>query len=716
MIAKIIFPIKPHREFDYLLPKGIQFSRGDIIVAPLRGRTEVGVIIDIKTKTNISNDKIKRIYGKIWDDVRIPLSVVNLCIDSSKYFLYSAGQFLSIAFPVKTLGGKKKFVIIKDEGLEYLKNQIPFSNTLFAQSILVRMFGKKKIEEWYKNKWIDIKEMKLPIPSFNWEKQKEGEIRSLPILKPNKPFISANIKQSFILTEEQDIAYKRVKDSVDKNIYDTFLLYGVTGSGKTELYLRWTEYVLSKGKNALILVPEIILAEQIVKSFESYFSDSVALIHSRLTDKERFDMYREIAEGKRKVIIGVRSAIFAPIENLGIIIIDEEHSENYIQKDMSPRYNAINIANMRAKKEKCIIVRGSATPSAESFYAVDKGTMKLLELKERIGKSGHPRFVIVRPYKNINDEILDAIKERIEKKEQTILLYNRRGYARVNKCDNCGYVQECKNCSLPLVYHKTDNKVKCHYCNYTIALEEKCPICGQKMQIYGTGTQKIEETVKERIPYAKIARLDIDTTRNRKETLSILQDFKEGKIDILIGTQIVTKGFDIENVTLVGIINSDILLLLPDFRSEEHFIQMLYQTAGRSGRGGKKGEVIIESSNGDYIEKILRGYKYHEHIKKILNNRHKWEYPPYIYMHKVSWSFADKNQIYNLEKKIDPYIKILEKEADVQILGPVPDFIEKIGGFYKIQLIVKGKKIQNTIKVIKFIIDKFGGYPYIDAL
>ena len=402
------------------------------------------------------------------------------------------------------------------------------------------------------------------------------------------------------LTNEQ----QKVVDSVELKENNTYLLYGVTGSGKTEVYMSLIDKVLCLGKTAIMLVPEISLTPQIVDRFVTRFKENIAILHSGLSDGERYDEYRKIKEKKVNIVVGARSAIFAPLENLGIIIIDEEHTSTYKQ-DNHPRYNAIDVALLRGKYHKCPILLGSATPSLESFARAGNGIYKLLTLTNRIGNSKLPKVNIVdmtyevKKGNFILSKILkDKINEKLEKKEQIILLLNRRGYASIITCRDCGNVFKCPNCDISLTYHKTSNTFRCHYCNYTKKNNNKCDKCGSSnISDYGIGTEKLEEELHKIYPNSRIVRMDVDTTKRKGSHEEIINSFGRHDYDILLGTQMIAKGLDFPLVTLVGVINADASLNIPDFRSSERTFQLLNQVAGRAGRSNLPGEVIIQTYN-----------------------------------------------------------------------------------------------------------------------
>ena len=491
---------------------------------------------------------------------------------------------------------------------------------------------------------------------------------------------------------------QEVVDSVNLDKYKTYLLYGVTGSGKTEVYMELIDKVIKKGKAAIMLVPEISLTPQIVDRFVTRFGSEVAILHSGLSDYEKYDEYRKILTGKVKIVVGARSAIFAPLNNLGIIVMDEEHTATYKQ-DNNPRYHARDVAIIRGEYNNIPIILGSATPSLESFARANKGVYELLTLTKRAGNGRLPNVYIV-DMKNevkkgnfILSKILsDKIKEKIDKNEQVILLLNRRGYSSMLTCRDCGNVIKCPNCDITLTYHKSSNTNRCHYCNYSIKNVSKCPICGSdNMKDYGLGTEKLEEEL-NKIFHARVVRMDMDTTSRKGMHEKIIEDFGNHKYDILLGTQMIAKGLDFPLVTLVGVINADSSLNIPDFRSAENTFQLLSQVSGRAGRSDLSGEVIIQSYNPEHYS--IMDAKEHNYLKfynEEMNIRKVLSYPPYYYITLVNISSRDYELGFKEANKIGEYLrKYLDK--DTKVLGPSMANIFKVNNIYHYQCIIKYKK------------------------
>ena len=509
------------------------------------------------------------------------------------------------------------------------------------------------------------------------------------------------------LTREQMDIVDKVSSSFGKS--DTYLLYGVTGSGKTEVYMNIIENAIKDGKEAIMLVPEISLTPQIVGKFISRFGNVISVLHSRLSDAERYDEYRKITNCESKIVIGTRSAIFVPFKNIGVIIIDEEHTSSYKQEN-HPRYNAKDIAMWRSNYHKCPVVMGSATPSLEAFARAGNKVYKLLTLTNRVGTRNLPKVDIIDMKEEVkkNNFILssilkDKIREKLNKKEQIILLLNRRGYSSMISCKECGHVEKCPKCDITYTYHKTSNNLKCHYCSSSIPLGNKCSICGSaSVKDYGLGTEKLEEEL-HKLFDARIVRMDVDTTSKKGEHQKIIDDFGNYKYDILIGTQMIAKGLDFPLVTLVGVVNADTTLTSPDFRASENTFQLLSQVSGRAGRGETSGEVIIQTYNPEHYSIVLsKSHNYIEFYKEEMKMRKLLRYSPYYFMTLVSISTRDYELGFKEANKIGNYLRN-NLSTETIVLGPTMASVFKINNVYHYQIIIKYRKDNKLIDTLKFI-------------
>lgn len=508
------------------------------------------------------------------------------------------------------------------------------------------------------------------------------------------------------LTEEQEHAYKRVEEAINNERYERFLLYGVTGSGKTEVYLQLIERVLEIGKNAIVLVPEISLTPQMLDRFISRFGkEEIAILHSKLSIGERHDEWERIREKKARIVIGARSAIFAPIENIGIIIIDEEHDSSY-KSETNPRYNAKEIAKVLAKENKAPLVLGSATPDMTTFYNATNedefGNTKvqLLTLTKRANQSSLSKVEIIDLKQELANgnrsmlsmELYNCIEENLKQKRQTILFLNRRGYSTFIMCRNCGYTVKCPHCNISMTYHSYERKLKCHYCGYEENIVTICPEChSDKIRYFGTGTQKLEQEIHKQFPEASTIRMDIDTVTKKNSHEVILNKFRNENIDILIGTQMVVKGHHFPNVTLVGVIAADSSLNIDDYRANERTFQILTQVAGRAGRENLPGKVIIQTYNPDNFSIICaQKQNYNLFYETEIALRKQLKYPPFCDIILIGLNSYQEAEIKKVSSKIYQYLEQRLNKEKFKVLKPMPCPIDKIQNRYRWRIIIKG--------------------------
>ncbi len=512
------------------------------------------------------------------------------------------------------------------------------------------------------------------------------------------------------LNAEQKAAVETISQSIRKNEYRTYLLHGITGSGKTQVYIESIKEILEAGKTAIVLVPEISLTPQAVERFKSYFGDRVAVLHSRMSMGERFDSWRRLHSGDFKIVIGARSAIFAPLENLGLIVVDEEHENTYKQNDSVPKYHARDAAVIRASLNGAVVILGSATPSLESYYNAKTAKYHLLELTKRIREVPLPEVEVVdmriekeRHTENwqpiLSKPLRDRIRTALRHRQQIILFQNRRGYSSFIECCDCGYVAECPNCSITLTYHRYQDKLRCHYCGYAQPTYLACPKCkSEHILNYGVGTQQVEEQLKSTFGDAVVARMDLDTTTAKGAHGNILEKFKHNETQILLGTQMVTKGLDFENVTVVGVISADTSLLLPDFRASERTFQLLTQVAGRAGRKDKLGQVIIQTLHPD--RSAIAYAQKHDYIafyKEEIEYRRELMYPPFGRLVLIQLKSGDEKKVVDQSCH---FCDILRREVvqgnwnknSIEILGPAAAPILKIRNLYRWHILLKVSK------------------------
>ncbi|MDD6419098.1 MAG: primosomal protein N' [Clostridium sp.] len=535
-----------------------------------------------------------------------------------------------------------------------------------------------------------------------------------------KKVLAKELRESYRL-EHNDISEEKNKltplqEKVTKEIIDSidtvYLLHGVTGSGKTEVYMTLIEEGIKRGKQSIVLVPEISLTPQTLARFEKRFGKRVAVFHSALSEGEKYDEYRRVARGEVNVIVGTRSAIFAPLKDISYIIMDEEHSDSYKQEN-SPRYDTKMVALERCRYHKAKLILGSATPTLESYARALKGVYHLVNLKERVGGRNLPKVEFVDMNKAIATakghfslELIKRIEETLRRGEQVILLLNRRGYSSVLSCKNCGYVMKCPNCDISLTYHKTNNMLRCHYCGYATNYPKVCPECKEEaLRDLGVGTEKIEEEVKSLFGNSKVLRMDVDTTSKKNAHQKIIESFAKGEASILIGTQMVAKGLDFPNVTLVGVLNTDTSLMIPDFRSSETTFDLLSQVAGRSGRA-KEGLVVFQTYNKDhYAISCASKHDYLTFYKEEMAIRKMMKYPPYYYLVLVKISGKDENSCLKEAVRCE---KVLKKYLDKTILlGPTKAMIFKKMNIYTYQIILKYQYQDNLYEILDKLLNYY---------
>jgi len=549
--------------------------------------------------------------------------------------------------------------------------------------------------------------------------EKKGLIEFAMIEKIRESDWSLDLPEtkSIILNEGQKTILEKIKPALAKSVFSSFLIHGITGSGKTQVYIEAIREVLKYGKQALILVPEISLTPQITSRFKANFQEKVGCFHSRLSVGERFDTWRRIKNGELSIVVGARSAVFSPFQNLGLIVVDEEHDSSYKQDDPAPRYNARDVAVMRAKLNDATVILGSATPSLESNFNAQKGKYNLCQLTERVENQKLPSVKIVdltqeRKKGNRNSlalSLASLLKDRMGNGGQALLFLNRRGFSSFIKCQDCGHIEKCPRCDITLTYHRTDFSLRCHYCSYQKKAPQLCPHCQGFRFIYkGIGTQKIEEELKRDFPTALMERMDLDTTLKKGAHRRILSDFGKKKFNILLGTQMITKGLDFPDVTLVGVISADMSLDFPDFRSKERTFQLLSQVAGRAGRGKKEGEVIIQTYYPEeWVIRLAASHDYESFYRKELEQRRELGYPPFN--HLILMVFAGKSLKEVIARANDFSSRLVrlvksEKQKDVKILGPALAPLSKIRNQHRWQLLIKTKSTARVSSLIRKIL------------
>lgn len=693
MIVQVLVELSSRsidKTFDYLVPSFLEekIKVGIRVLVPFGAQKLEGFVLSIKEEDEdtYDHDKLKEILEVIDEEVVLNEELLSLGKEISNTTLSTLISSYQVMLPVALKAKKGSHISKKMESFVSLSS-MELEGLHFNDS-------QKKIIDIVKKEGRVLKSnLNLVSPSS----VKTLLNRGILVLEKEESYRlnqSFELKEKYPLTEVQ----KSVVESIllKKNMNQTFLLHGVTGSGKTEIYMELIEHMLQEGKSSIVLVPEISLTEQIVSRFKSRFGADIAILHSRLSDGEKYDEWRKISRHEVRIVIGARSAIFAPLENLGMIIIDEEHTSSYKQES-TPKYSAIDVARWRSEYHSCPLVLGSATPTLESYARAKKGVYQLLEMKERINKRPLPKVEIVDLNreqvggKHFSNSLLGEIRLCLERKEQIILLLNRRGYASFVSCKNCGHVEKCPNCDITLTYHKSSGMLRCHYCGYATKLSSICPECGEEaMNRLGIGTEKIEEELNYYFTDARILRMDLDTTSRKGSHEKMITAFKNHEYDILLGTQMIAKGLDFEEVTLVGVINADTSLNLPDFRSSELTFQLLSQVAGRSGRGKKEGKVLIQTYNKDhYAIQFAKSHDYQSFYNKEMAIRHELGYPPYYYLTSIKVLSSDYELASNESMKVGDYLKKNLNHSIV--LGPSVASVFRVNNIYRFQLIIKYK-------------------------
>lgn len=690
------------RVFDYSVPDCFldKIKLGIRVKVPF-GKMELeGFVVEVKDSSDI---EVKDILDVIDDEAILNSELLELGKKMQEDTLSTLISCYQIMLP-KALKAKNGQVINKKFDTYYYLNKdiVCYGKLSASQEKIINLCMEKEFV--LRKELVDIS-----LSSLNTLIKKNILLEKK--LEHYRLSYNEKIEPKKELTNDQ----RRVVDEVLANTgYFPYLLFGVTGSGKTEVYMELIEDALNKGKTSIVLVPEISLTPQMVLRFQKRFGDNIAAIHSALSDGEKYDEWRRIVKGEAKIVIGARSAIFAPLNNIGMIIIDEEHSDSYKQDDSNPRYNAKDIALLRGKYHNCPVIMGSATPSLEVFARAKKGVFKLLELPNRINGKSLPHINIVDMNEMISKTkghfspvLLEAISARLLKNEQIILLLNRRGYSSFVTCKNCGYTFKCPNCDITLTYHKSSRTLRCHYCGYGTKVYDTCPECHEKsINDLGVGTEKVEEELNKLFPESRILRMDFDTTSRKGMHEKMIKAFKNHEYDILLGTQIVSKGLDFDNVTLVGVINADTSLNIPDFRSSETTFSLLAQVAGRAGRSDKEGEVIIQTFNPEhYAIQYTKKHDYLGFYNREMSIRRELKYPPYYYICYVKTSGKDNKYIYEESLKITKLFH--NKLISMIILGPSPCTIFKLNNIYRYGIILKYKKDEDLREVLNKVIEHY---------
>ena len=721
MIAEVIINSNVSnldRTFDYNIPFEMEdkVTIGSRVLVKLGNikKLEEAFVVNIKETSEFRVRSIDKIEEKDFIDS----AKIEMAKWMARRYFCKLSDCIKLMLPPGT-GSKDISKRVKEKTLKFVK-------TLLDKDTLETMIENKEIKS---EKHIRILKFLLENNDiYIWDLEQLTEcsksiIKTLEKYKyleiyekqvERNPFINKVVEKNvkLNLNEEQQYAYKMVENAIDDYMNSEFLLYGITGSGKTEVYLQLIEKVLNEGKSSIMLVPEISLTPQTVDRFIARFGEEkIAILHSKLSIGERYDQWYKIKNGTAKIIIGARSAIFAPVQDLGLIIIDEEHDGSY-KSEMAPRYNVKDIARYLGKKYDVPIVYGSATPDMDTFYKAQKGDIELLKLTKRANNALLPKVEIVDLKQElingnksmISNKLYNAIKTNIENKKQTILFLNRRGYSTFVMCRDCGYTAKCVNCNITMTYHIKQNKLKCHYCGYETNSLTICPECNSKnIRYFGTGTQKLEAEINKIFPNASTIRMDVDTVTAKNSHENILNTFKNNNIDILIGTQMVVKGHHFPNVTLVGVIAADTNLNIDDYRASEKTFQILTQVAGRAGREGDEGNVIIQTYNPDNFSiQFAQKQDYDLFYDLESKLRKQLKYPPFCDIISLGFTSENEEEIKRVSNEVHMYLKDKIKNENIPIIlyKPVPAPIDRIKNRFRWRIIIKCKFGDNIIDIL----------------
>lgn len=759
MIGRVIVDVpaaQTDRLFDYLIPPEWEaFAKPGVrVIVPFGPRRIQGFLIELVQSSEF--EKVKPI-SEVLDPLPILsqellelgewLATSTICYRVSAYQamlpaalkskvnkqLVLQVEHSTLPLPLQTLFSERK-VIAWDEAKKVLNKHISLLKEALDQEWLTISYQTKEHTSVKKVKYVELIKGK-EIPSFSKRAEKQERVFTYVSKHETAVLVSTVLEQTessratlkalldkglihefekevyrdplqaeiipssepLTLTSAQVNVMEPISKAIAEEQHQMMLLHGLTGSGKTELYLQAISAVLAKNQEAIMLVPEISLTPQMVTRFKARFGELVAIMHSGLSNGEKYDEWRKIYRKEVKVVVGARSAVFAPFTNLGIIIIDEEHETSYKQEE-TPRYHTRDVAQYRGERHQAPVILGSATPSIESYARAKKGLYHLLSLTERVNGRPLPDVEIVDMRQELRAgnrsmfsvALTEAIRERIAKKEQIVLFLNRRGYSTFVMCRDCGYVASCNHCDISYTYHRKGNSLKCHYCGDEKLMPQTCAECeSDHIRFFGSGTQKVEEEITKQFPEARVIRMDVDTTRKKGAHKQLLDAFGQGKADILLGTQMIAKGLDFPKITLVGVLAADSMLHIPDFRSAERTFQLLEQVSGRAGRDVLRGEVIVQSYTPEhYSIQLVKEHDYEQFVAKEMHSRKIGGYPPYYYMALLTISDTELVSVMQTSQKITRFLKeSLSKEAIV--LGPSVSPIARIKDRYRYQCVIK---------------------------
>lgn len=715
MPVEVILPVPLDRAFTYDVPEALaeSVSPGARVVVPFGARRLTGVVTGHSSRDGEDEGELKSIESVLDERPSLTTELLQLTRWIADYYMTSWGLAVKAALPAGTdVTGDRDAPRVKVKTRPYVRltnDPVDLESVRGARqrAILEILLEKAEEDETDILKKDLLKAASAATSSLNrLVEQGMVEILEKEVIRTPFGMASAPTKppRRHDLHPAQKEALRAIKEATSVGRFATFLLHGITGSGKTEVYIEALKPVLARGQTGIVLVPEISLTPQTVRRFRSHLGDRVAVLHSKMSLGERYDTWRKLRDGAYSVAIGPRSAVLAPLENLGLIVVDEEHEPSYKQFDPAPRYHARDVAVVRARNNDAVCVLGSATPSLESYQNALRGKYTLLRMPERVPLAGGRQAQLPRVKRvdlakergkgtlvgTFSRMLREGISDRLERGEQVMLMLNRRGYAPILECQTCGWVPQCRDCAVSLTLHKRRQHLRCHYCGFAKRVPYECPECGEAdFALLGTGTQRVETEVEELFPEARIVRMDLDTTSTKGSHFKILKRFGDGEADILVGTQMIAKGLDFPNVTLVGIINADTRLLMPDFRAAEHTFHLLAQVSGRSGRAEKAGEVILQTRNPrhDVIQRACR-HDFEGFAQRELAERRQLGYPPFGRMIAIEFKGPEERAAETTAERWTEELRSAPP-GGILVLGPEAAFISRLKKNYRFQTILK---------------------------
>jgi primosomal protein N' (replication factor Y) len=732
-LIDVALPLPLFRTFTYRVPDEVSGSvtAGSRVLVPFRSKREIGIVVGGGEPTD--GVKYKDIHDAPDDAPVLDASMLALCRWIADYYISPLGVALRAALPAALTGATVPVPARKTRRVARIARELPsllHRDRIFARAkqqralyeLLEALGGRAAVEVLGEQLRVSSSVLKGLVA--------RGLVTMSEETMERDPFLTRarRTPDAHVPTDAQTHALERLTVAPPGHVV---LLHGVTGSGKTLVYLDFLRRVVNEqGKTAIVLVPEIALTPQTVDRFRAVFGDRIAVLHSALSDGERYDAWLALRRGEKVIAVGARSAIFAPLRNLGAIVVDEEHETSYKQGE-APRYQAREVAIMRARTEGAVVVLGSATPSLESWVNATSGKYELLTLPERAGGARLPEVNVVdlraeRPKSRPSDApqadaafamaisapLADALADRLAKGEQSILLLNRRGYSAFIQCGTCGDVAVCPNCSISLTYHRTPERLVCHYCQHAEALHPSCRRCGgMRLRQRGLGTQQVERLLAERYPSARVARMDVDTTSGKWAHTEILDRVGAGEVDILLGTQMIAKGLDFPNVTLVGVVDADVGINLPDFRASERCYQLLSQVAGRAGRGPKGGQVLIQTrSPAHHAVRCAVTHDYGRFVEQELSGRRHPPYPPTVRLANVVLSGTQEEATARLAMRAAAWLQRLlaaRPSTGVTVIGPAPCPVERVKQRWRWHVLIKAERPQELGQVAHYLVARF---------